>query len=166
MVSFCNKKLQIHDNYMTPKSAWEAIKHYIPKNKIIWEAFYGDGKSGSYLKELGFQTIHRDIDFFKNNLGDIIISNPPFQYKKEVLIRLKELNKPFIIICPCAMLITQYFKNLFQDEDIKILIPRRRIQFIKIVNGEEVKKNKCNFDCFYYCWKIHTIEKNIVWLDK
>ncbi len=86
MVSFCNKNLQVEDNYMTPKSAWEAIKHYIPKDKIIWEAFYGDGKSGSYLKELGFQTIHRDIDFFKNNLGDIIISNPPFQYKKEVLI--------------------------------------------------------------------------------
>ena len=40
------------DNYFTPKEAWENIKDFIPKNKIIWEAFYGDGKSGEYLEEL------------------------------------------------------------------------------------------------------------------
>ena len=43
-----------HDDYMTPKHAWEAIKDYIPRDKVIWEAFYGDGKSGKYLEELGF----------------------------------------------------------------------------------------------------------------
>jgi hypothetical protein len=43
---------------MTPKYAWENIKDLIPKNKIIWEPFYGDGKSGDYLKELGFNVIH------------------------------------------------------------------------------------------------------------
>ena len=55
------------DNYMTPKSAWEQIKHLIPNNKVIWEPFYGDGKSGEYLKELGFNVIHEDIvsgDFY------------------------------------------------------------------------------------------------------
>ena len=29
-------KLITHDDYMTPKSAWENIKHIIPKDKIIW----------------------------------------------------------------------------------------------------------------------------------
>ena len=43
---------------MTPKYAWENIKQYIPNNKIIWEPFYGDGKSGDNLKELGFNVIH------------------------------------------------------------------------------------------------------------
>lgn len=65
-----------HDDYMTPKSAWENIKKYIP-NKVIWEAFYGDGKSGQYLSELGFNVIHKDIDFFTNNEGEIVVSNPP-----------------------------------------------------------------------------------------
>ena len=27
-----------HDDYMTPKYAWENIKQYIPKHKILWEA--------------------------------------------------------------------------------------------------------------------------------
>ena len=34
-----------HDDYMTPKSAWENILQYIPKDKVIWECFYGDGQS-------------------------------------------------------------------------------------------------------------------------
>ena len=42
MAGFHTKTFIKHDDYMTPKHAWEAIQEYIPKNKIIWEAFYGD----------------------------------------------------------------------------------------------------------------------------
>ena len=52
MAGFHTKTFFKHDDYMTPKGAWENIKHLIPQNKVmIWEAFYGDGKSGDYLKE-------------------------------------------------------------------------------------------------------------------
>ena len=37
MASFTTKTFTKHDNYMTPKSAWDNIKQYIPKNKIIWK---------------------------------------------------------------------------------------------------------------------------------
>ena len=59
------------DEYMTPPSAWEAIQKYIPKNQVIWEAFYGDGKSGNALRvrTLGFKVNHDELDFFENNLG-------------------------------------------------------------------------------------------------
>jgi len=40
MAGFHTKTFTKHDDYMTPKSAWEAIKQYIPKNKVIWEPFY------------------------------------------------------------------------------------------------------------------------------
>ena len=53
---------------MTPKYAWENIKQFIPTDKIIWEAFYGDGESGNYLTELGFNVIHEPIDFFENDI--------------------------------------------------------------------------------------------------
>ena len=56
---------------------------------IIWEAFYGDGKSGDYLTYLGLNVIHEDIDFFESDEGDIIVSNSPFSKKKEVFTRLK-----------------------------------------------------------------------------
>ena len=58
MAAFTQKTFTKHDDYMTPKYAWENIKEYIPK-KIIWEAFYGDGNSGTYLRELGFDVIHQ-----------------------------------------------------------------------------------------------------------
>ena len=41
MAGFHTKTFAKHDSYMTPKSAWENIKEYIPKDKVIWEAFYG-----------------------------------------------------------------------------------------------------------------------------
>ena len=154
-----------HDDYMTPKSAWENIKDYIPKNKIVWEAFYGDGKSGQDLKDLGFNVIHEDIDFFNNNKGDIIVSNPPFSKTKEVFTRLKELDKPFIMIAPAGKIVTSYTRELFKNHKLQILIPKRRIQFIKLVNGKvpENYKSRCSFDCFYYCYKIG-LERDITWL--
>lgn len=167
MAGFHTDTFTIHDDYMTPKYVWEDIKNYIPANKILWEAFYGDGKSGTYLQELGFDVIHEPIDFYNENRGDIIVSNPPFSSAKEVLTRLKELNKPFILIMPSSKINTQYVRHLFKDSDtpLQIIIPKKRIQFTKLIDGEVVElKNTCNFDCFYYCWKIN-LPKDIVWLN-
>ena len=160
-MSFTNDK--ISDNYITNKDEWFRIKEYIPKDKLIWCPFYCDGKQKIYFKEMGFDIIHEDEDFFKNNKGEIVIDNPPFSKKKEVFTRLKELDKPFIMICPSSMINTQYIRNLFykSKDKLQIIIPRKRIQFIK--NGDELL-NKCNFDCFYYCYKIN-LPRDIIWLE-
>ena len=159
----------VHDDYMTPKSAWEEIAHIIPKNKVIWEPFYGDGRSGRFLRELGFEVIHEQIDFYENNLGEIIVTNPAFSNNKKMFEYLLELNKPFILILPPGRISSQYFMDLFGDDDrMKILVPPKRIPFQKIVDGEEVegKKGIMGFDCYYYCWNIPTIAHwdKIVWL--
>jgi hypothetical protein len=165
MAGFHTKTFIVHDDYMTPKSAWEAINHLIPKNKVIWESFYGNGLSGKYLRELGYNVIHEKIDFFENNLGDIIVSNPPFSKAKEILKRLKLLDKPFILIMPISKLITSYFRECFKgDNNFQFIIPRKRIQFDKLVDGDEKQENKCNFDCVYYCYKIN-LQNSITWLD-
>jgi len=165
MAGFHAKTFIKHDDYMTPKYAWDNIKQFIPHNKIIWEAFYGDGDSGKYLTELGFNTIHEPVDFFKNDLGDIIISNPPFSKSKEVMKRLEELDKPFIIIMPSSKINTSYFRT-WKNKNIQIIIPIKRIHFIKKINGVIPTnwKNCCNFDCFYYCYKMN-LEKDITWLE-
>ena len=93
MAIFHTKTFLRHDDYMTPKYAWEDIQQYIPKDKVIWEAFYGDGKSGSYWKDFGFNIIHEPVDFFKNNLGEVIVTNPPFSKVKEIMKRLLVLKK-------------------------------------------------------------------------
>jgi hypothetical protein len=154
-----------HDDYMTPKSAWEAIAHLIPKDKVIWEAFYCDGCSGEYLRQLGFDVIHKPVNFFESNYGDIIVTNPPFSKSKEIMKRLKELDKPFIVIMPSSKINTSYFRDAFMDSGLQIIIPTKRIQLKKLVNGKEIDnyKSDCPFNCFYYCFKMN-LEKDIMWL--
>jgi hypothetical protein len=158
-------QLKKHDDYMTPKYVWENIQHLIPKDKVIWEPFYGDGQSGNHLTELGFDVIHEPVDFFENDLGDMIVSNPPFSKSKEVMSRLKNLDKPFILILPTQKLNTSYLRENYKNTELQIIIPRKRIQFIKCVNGEKVEsKNACSFDCYYYCYKMN-LPKDLIWLE-
>ena len=101
-------------------------------------------------------------------MGEVIISNPPFSLAKKIMPRLKELDKPFILIMPCSKICTQYVRENFKDTDspLQIIIPRKRIHFQKQVNGKvpDNWENKCNFDCFYYCYKMN-LPRDIIWLD-
>lgn len=154
------------DDYMTPKHVWEAINDYIPKDKIIWEPFYCScSNSHTYLKELGCKdVIFKDEDFFESNHGEVIITNPPFSIRKKIIPRMKELDKPFIMIMPSNTLHTNYIRDNFKD--IQIIVPRRRIQFIKADNGKicETQLNKCSFDCLYFCYKMN-LPHDIIFLE-
>lgn len=165
MAGFHTKTFIKHDDYMTPKYAWENIKKYIPTDKVIWEAFYGDGASGRYLEEMGFNVIHEPVDFFENDLGEVIISNPPFSLSKDIMERLLVLDKPFILLFPSSKINTQALRQ-WKNKKLQIIIPRKRIHFIKKVNGEIPKnfKSGCNFDCFYYCYKMD-LPSDIIWLE-
>lgn len=143
------------EDYCTPKSTWEQITEYIPKERTIWEPFFCDGKSGEFLKELGYDVIHNDEDFFKTYYENtVIVSNPPFNNLKKILTRLKQLNNPFILIMPVGTLCTQYFTELFPD--IQLIIPSKRIQFLK--NGDQLKR--CYFNTMFYCYKLN-LDKDI-----
>jgi len=164
MSGFHTKTFTQHDDYMTPRSAWENIQHMIPKDKVLWEAFYGNGQSMQYLQELGYMVEGGpDEDFFQHNKGEIIVTNPPFTIIPAILERLIDLDKPFILIMPSSKINTQYFRKLLTNQ-IQIIIPRKRIQFEKIVDGKKVESNQCNFDCFYYCYKMD-LESDITWLQ-
>lgn len=153
-------KFKNDDNWTTPMSAWEMIKDYIPKNKKIWECFYNEGKSGEYLKQLGFDVIHENEDFFSTEKrGDIIISNIPFSCKVKVFRRLRDLDMPFIIIVPISTISKQFYMEYFADK-CKIIIPNKRIHFEK--NGDESKR--CWFDTIYLCYKVETFDKTLLYL--
>lgn len=148
------------DEYMTPAYALQDIAHLIPTDKVIWEPFYGDGKSGEYLKELGFNVEHHKIDFYDDPTFDydILISNPPYSGKPKVFKRLREINKPFMMLLPVSTITKIFLKTYFKDE-IQIVIPKKRIQFVK--NGEQT--DRCWFDTLWICYDMN-FDKDITFL--
>ena len=159
-----------HDDYSTPKDVWDNIKQFIPKDKVIWEICYGNGTSGTHLKELGFNVVSLPVDLYQPTLqmprrshdqweeGDIIIvTDPPFSKCREVMARLSKLDNPYMLIYPSGVsangrgwcsVYPKYSTNIIYDQ---MIIPKKRIQFIK--NGNELPE--CNFDCVYYCYKMY-----------
>tara|TARA_R110000751_G_scaffold271971_1_gene372128 strand:+ start:2991 stop:3470 length:480 start_codon:yes stop_codon:yes gene_type:complete len=150
------------DNYATDKKGWEIIENYIPKDKIIWSPFYCDGKQKEYFKEMGIDIIHEDKDFFNYTPKyDIIIDNIPFSKWKEVCKRLKELDKPFIIITFPKLILLKGFTNLFKDH-LQIIIPKTRPTFSHLTNP--VKNYTPPFGNWYMCYKMN-LKKDLVFLD-
>ncbi len=149
------------DNYATDKEGWEVIKDYIPKDKQIWAPFYCDGKQKEYFKDMGFDIIHEDEDFFENNKGDIIIDNPPFSKWKPICKRLKELDKPFILLAFPKVFLLKGFTNLFKDH-LQIIIPNKRPTFSHLTNPKQGYTPP--FGVWYFCYKMN-LPKDLLFLE-
>ena len=148
------------DNYATDKIGWSIIKDYIPKDKKIWCPFYCDGKQKEYFKELGFDVYHEDEDFFENDHGEIVIDNPPFSKFKEICIRLKELDKPFILIAFSKVILMKWFQRLFKD-DLQVIIPFTRTTFTHLTNPK--KGYTAPYGTQYYCYKMK-LDKDLIFI--
>ena len=150
------------DNYATDKNGWEIIASYIPTDKVIWSPFYCDGKQKEYFEEMGYDIIHRDEDFFTYMPEyDIIVDNPPFSRMREICTRLKELDKPFILVAFSKVLLMKWFQRLFK-EHLQIIIPFKRPTFTHLTNPK--KGYTPPFGVQYYCWKMH-LPKDLIFLD-
>jgi len=150
------------DNYITNKEDWEKIKEYIPKDKVIWSPFYCDGKQKEYFKDMGFDIIHEDKDFFSYTPDyDIMIDNPPFSKKKEILQKLKEIDKPFILIIPSVMLCYKYFQDYFKN-DLQMIVTYNRIKF-RHINSTN-KNYTPPYASFYFCYKMN-LPKDLIFID-
>ena len=167
-----------HNDYYTPKSAWANIQHLIPKDKIIYEAFMlnSNEQSKKYLTELGYEVVgDKTIDFLNNDLDkstyDIVVSNPPFErirsFKKrndnlkyKCIKKLLDNDKSFIILINSMNLCSKWFSELFKDKDIKIIYPKKKINYDKYqsggINKIQTKKNNCSFISVYICYKVLT----------
>ena len=158
MSTYLNFNPSKNCDFMTPKYVFEEIKEYIPRGKTIWMPFYGDGKAGQYMKELGFDVIHQPEDFWSNDHGDIVVDNPPFEKKKGIITELIRRGKPFMLIVPCSTICYNYAKIL--KKNVQLIIPRKRPKFIRYdkITGEldpEWHKRSVPFDCLWVCYKIN-----------
>lgn len=162
---FPHKRAIEYDDYVTPKSIWKTVEKYIPRDKVIWECFYCDGSSGAALRELGFNVIHEDVDFYTHNLGDVIVSNPPFSTKIKAFERLAELDKPFLMIVPSWTMITKYIRRIFKGKKLQLIIPSSRQHFIKVMEDKRTHAGKsASFDTYFLCYKLD-LPSDLILLD-
>ena len=149
------------DNYATDKIGWEIINKFIPKDKQIWCPFYCDGKQKEYMKELGHNVIHNDEDFFTTTPDyDVIIDNPPFSCFKEICAKLKDLDKPFIVMCFSKVMLMKWFQKLFK-EHLQVIIPFKRRTFTHLTH---TKKNYTPpHGVMYFCYKMN-LDKDLIFI--
>ena len=167
---------KVHDDYYTPKSAWENINHLIPKDKVILEGCMlnsHQSKSPDYLTELGHKVIcDRTLDIITGDIPecDMIVTNPPFKtdLKKQVLTRLIEIDKPFIIVMNSLNTFTKYIRQIFKGnlQHLQIITPSNKIHFEKLnyETNELTPTKKCSFYCIYLCYKME-LKPEDLWLD-
>ena len=163
-----NKNKKTNDEWYSTIDTWKLIEAYIPKDKKIWEAFYGDGSSGEILRKLGYDVYSENLDFFEMlntkevEAIDWVITNPPFTKKYPILAALVELNKPFIVVLPLSSINTHSMRKIFGEkmDNVTILMPKGRLMF-KNKKGDIVKRP--SFESIYLGWKIGGVDK-IEWL--
>jgi len=150
--------LLTNDEYYTPKIIFENILHYLPRDKIYLDPFFGNGTSINNLNKLGLNAIGSNIDYFdalRDLQYDVIITNSPFSrgILIEFLYNLSALDKPFVIILPITKIFSKYFRTAFrQYKNIQLIIPSKRLAF----DDPTKPNNKSNpsFCCCYICYRM------------
>ena len=128
-------------------------------NAIIWCPF--DMPYSEYVKvfkQAGFKVIHSHIDEDKNFFFyepeehyDIIISNPPFSQKDNVLKRLYELDKPYAMLLPIPSLQGQA-RFPWMKDGLQYLGFDKRINYYTNQDLTQVQKG-VSFGSCYLCKK-------------
>ena len=150
------KRTPESNEYYTPYYAVIPILKYIPKNKKIWcpfdrewSAFYQTFKGNGY--DVIRSHIDEGKDFFEYEPEeyDIIISNPPYNIKDDILRRLDELNKSYAMLLPLSTLQGKkrypYLKN-----GIQLLAFDDRVMFHNMENMKNTV-NSIAFGTAYFC---------------
>lgn len=150
------------DEVYTPKYAVLPLIKYLKtfkSNPVIWCPF--DMPSSQYVqtfKEFGYKVISSHIDENKNFFYyepnedyDIIISNPPFSCKDDVLKRLFELNKPYAMLLPIPSLQGQGRFPWIKD-NLQYLGFDKRINYYTNQDLTQVQKG-VSFGSCYLCKK-------------
>lgn len=144
------------DEVYTPFYAVEPLLEFIPKDKTIWCPF--DEQWSAFYRlftEKGFKVVRSSLsegqDFFKyqpENWG-ILISNPPFSKKNEVLKRAYEFGKPFALLLPVNSIQGKARYGIFQNE-IQMLCFDARVDYHTQKNMNCTTKGN-HFGSAYFC---------------
>jgi hypothetical protein len=126
----------VNDEYYTPAYAVTPLLKYVSRDTSVWCPF--DKEHSLIVKELknhGCRVSHTHIDdgddfFATEKRSDVIISNPPFSKKTEVLDRLFSMSNPFAMLFGIDSIFdTKERFKLFKSNSFDIMILNARIHY-------------------------------------
>ena len=154
----------------TPDVALEYIKEFLSKDKTYWESCYWLWHLARALEKRWFKVVwNKDINCLNEEPKedwDIWFTNPPFRWNKKFIRRALELWKPFISLQRLEHLWGVEAMELFNNKDIQIIIPEKRINYItpKILRWESTWW--ATFHSIFICYKLWLPQQiNYVKLD-
>ena len=151
-------KLKKFDEMYTPPVAMDYIMPFLDKSKTYWEACYGKGHMANTLKENGFDVVGtKNLDCLTHEPPvdwDIWITKPPFNGNKKFIERAIDLGKPFAFLVRLEHLGGVDACRLFRYLDFRIIIPEKRINYIK---PKRLDGKKDSGSPFHSIWLTHKI---------
>lgn len=155
------KKKGLSDEWFTPKTAILSIINFLPIGKIIWCPF--DTEESNFVKVLrenGFVVEHshiqnKDEDFFNYEPfeWDIIVSNPPYSIRNDILKRAFAFGKPFALLMNTNGLFDSQIRyDLFSQNDFSLFYLKGRVNYMKEYG--KVEKSSPPFQSAYICNKL------------
>lgn len=144
--------------YYTPYYAVQPLLKYIPKDWTVWcpfdaewSAFYNTFKDNGYNVMRSHIDEGQDFFEYEPENYDVIVSNPPYNVKDDILKRLYELNKPYAMLLPISCL--QSGKRFeYLEGGVQLLSFDKRISFHTLEEMNVVKANKSTpFATAYFC---------------
>lgn len=156
---------QLNDDYRTPRYLVTCLepfildfmrKHGINRPIVIYCPFdTAESEFVRYFKEAEAKVIYGDIktgqNFFETPIPecDLVVSNPPFSLKRDIMSRLFVAQKPFALLMNLQAMQYQEIGQLFYEEEqrsesVQFIIPDKKVSF----DGKTAA-----FCTGYFCWK-------------
>ncbi len=161
-------KLHKFDNMETPKEALDYIIPYLDKSLIYWECCYGRGHMAKQLESNKFKVIgNNKIDCLKEQPEnwDFLITNPPFSNNKDFIQRAIELKKPFALLIRLEHLGGKRAFELLRDLDFKVIIPKKRVNYITPKMKQGIKVGGSPFHSIWLTYKVN-LPKQINYIEE
>lgn len=111
---------------------------------LVWEPFPGENHLFKALKERDFIVAPSDFDLWDKPCygADVIVTNPPYSVKDNVLERCAELEIPFALLLPLTALEGKRRGAIYNHlqtigySGLQLIIPNRRVNFITPNGGK------------------------------
>lgn len=137
-----------NDECYTPQYAVAPILPFIPRDAHVWCPFdTEDSNFVTMLRDRGNRVTATHIenggDFLELNVEcDIVLSNPPFSIKTNVLRHAFGMGTPFaFLIGVVGLFESQERFEIFRDNDFEVMYLNRRVSFFSDFEDRQLKLN-------------------------